>query len=182
MPHSNHPTRLRRWPIVALVLLVLSVGLAQIYKQPLMHLIGGAAETTQVTPPPCDMNLQPCSLSIMTPVASEAPWSFAITPRPIPVSAPLTLTLTPPEQVLPANRPQAVWVDLTGDSMDMGLIRIPLTLTADGRWEGTGSIPICVTGPMRWRVRLHMQLEQTTLQADWLFTAPTSTSTHASDR
>lgn len=182
MPHSNHPTRLRRWPIVALVLLVLSVGLAQIYKQPLMHLIGGSTETTQVTPPPCDLNLQPCPLSIMTPIASEAPWSFAITPRPIPVSAPLTLTLTPPEQVLSANRPQAVWVDLTGDSMDMGLVRIALTPTTDGRWEGTGSIPICVTGPMRWRVRLHMQLEQTTLQADWLFTAPTSTSTHASDR
>ena len=118
----------------------------------------------------------------MAPVASEAPWSFAITPRPIPVSAPLTLTLTPPEQVLSANRPQAVWVDLTGDSMDMGLVRIALTPTTDGRWEGTGSIPICVTGPMRWRARLHMQLEQTTLQADWLFTAPTSTSTHASDR
>ena len=184
MPHSNHPTRTRRWLLAAFVLLVLSIGLAQIFKQPLMHLIGGAAETetTQITPPPCDMNLQPCLLSIMTPVASEAPWSFAIAPRPIPVSAPLTLTLTPPEQVLSANRPQAVWVDLTGDSMDMGLIRIPLTLTADGRWEGTGSIPICVTGPMRWRARLHIQLEQTTLQADWLFTAPTSTSTHTSDR
>ena len=47
-----------------------------------------------------------------------------------------------------------------------------------GRWEGTGSIPVCVTGRMRWRARLHMQLEQTRIQADWVFEAPTSARLH----
>jgi len=181
-PDRTDASRPRRWPLIISALLALSILLAQVYQRQLLELISGQAASTQVTPPPCDLNQQACPLPIMTPVMSEAPWSFAISPRPIPVSAPLTFSVTPPDRVLPGNQPSTVWVDLTGDTMDMGLIRIPLTLTADGRWEGTGSIPICVTGQMRWRARLHMQLEQTTLQADWLFTAPTSTSTHTSDR
>ena len=177
MPYPDPRPSARRWLLPALVLLVLSIVLAQIYKQPLLNLLGGTPAARQVTPPPCDLNQQACPLPIPSTSASETLWSFAITPRPIPVSAPLTLTLTPPTRILPANRPQAFWADLTGDSMDMGLIRIALTPTADGRWEGTGSIPVCVTGQMRWRVRMHMQLEQTTLQADWLFTAPTKATT-----
>lgn len=181
MPHPDHRSPSRRWLLLALALLVLSLVLAQIYKQPLLSLLGGTPAATQITPPPCDLNRQACLLSILTPVASEAPWSFAISPHPIPVSAPLSLTLTPPERVLPGNQPLRVWVDLTGDSMDMGLIQVPLTLSADGLWEGTGSIPVCVTGPMRWRVRLHMQLEHTTLQTDWAFTAPTTGRSHGNN-
>ena len=170
--------RQRRWPLVGLALLVLSMVLAQVYKAPLLDLLDGQPDITRVTPPPCDLNREVCSLPILTPVASESPWSFSITPRPIPVSSPITLTLTPPDRTLPGNRPAAVWVDLTGDSMDMGLIRVPLTQGPDGQWEGTGSIPVCVSGQMRWRARLHLQLEQTTLQADWLFDAPVSGAAH----
>ena len=168
----------RRRLIVAGVLLSLSIVLAQVYKQPLLDLIDGHSGSLQLSPPPCDLNTQACPLPLMTPVASEAPWLFAITPRPVPVSSPLTLTLTPPERILPGNSPSAVWVDLTGDSMDMGVIRIPLALTSDGRWEGTGSIPICVTGQMRWRARLHMVLTQTAVQADWVFSAPLTATEH----
>lgn len=181
MPHPDHRPPSRRWPLLALALLMLSLMLAQIYKQPLLSLLGGTPTATQISPPPCDLNRQACPLLISTPAASEAPWSFAISPRPIPVSAPLTLTLTPPEQNLSSNRLLRVWVDLTGDSMDMGLIQVPLTLSPDGHWEGTGSIPICVTGPMRWRAQLHMQLEQTTLQADWVFNAPSTVHPHGNN-
>ncbi len=177
MSHTE-TTRSRRRLFIVIALLALSIVLAQVYKEPLLHLISGHPETTQVSPPPCDLTQQVCLLPILTPVASEAPWSFGITPRPIPVSTPLTLTLTPPDRILTSNQPSAVWVDLTGDSMDMGLIRIPLALNSDGRWEGSGSIPICVTGQMRWRARLHMQLEKTVVQADWLFTAPTTAANH----
>ena len=168
----------RRWTLAVFALLVLSVVLGQIYQEPLLNLLDDAKEATQITPPPCDLNLSVCPLPLITPVASEAPWSFSITPRPIPVSAPLTFTLTPPAQVLPTNRPSSVWVELTGDTMDMGLIRVALSPMPDGRWEGTGSIPVCVTGRMGWRVRLHMQLEQTRIQADWVFEAPTSATLH----
>lgn len=172
----------RRWILAVFGLLVLSVVLGQVYRQPLLNLLGASDNVTSVTPPPCDLNQSSCLLSIITPVASEAPWRFAITPRPIPVSAPLTLTLTPPTPMLPGNLPSSVWVDLTGDSMDMGLIRVALTPMPDGHWEGTSSIPVCVTGRMRWRARLHMQLEQTQLQADWTFEAPTSKKTHPGPR
>jgi hypothetical protein len=94
------------------------------------------------------------------------------------VSAPISYTLDPPERILPSNKPEAVWVDLTGDSMEMGLIRVAFEQQPNGEWIGTGSIPVCVTGAMRWRARLHIALSQTTLQADWVFTAPESDARH----
>ena len=183
MSKSSHQDQSGRmhtnfWRIIGLLILLMSFVLAHIYEQPLLNLINGQASTTQITPPPCDLNRQSCLLPLMTPVASESPWTFAILPRPIPVSAPLTFILTPPVRILAPNQPETVWVDLTGDSMDMGVIRIPLTQSSDGHWQGRGSIPVCVTGQMRWRARLHMQLERTLLQADWLFTAPLSTAAH----
>lgn len=171
----------RRYSIATIAifaLLVLSIILAQVYRQPLLSLLGISEDTTQITPPACDLNQAPCLLPLITPVASEAPWQFSIAPRPIPVSAPLTLTLTPPTPTLASNRPNAVWVDLTGDTMDMGLIRVALNPLPDGRWEGTSSIPVCVTGRMRWRARLVIQLEQIRLQSDWTFEAPISGKLH----
>jgi hypothetical protein len=173
-------TQARRWPLIGLALLVVSIVLAQVFKVQLLELLDVGAPITRITPPRCDLNRDVCLLPILTPVASEAPWSFGITPRPIPVSNEITLTLTPPDRTLPGNRPAAVWVDLTGDSMDMGLIRIPLTQNTTGQWVGTGSIPVCVTGQMRWRARLQMKLAQTTLQADWLFDAPVFGMEHGS--
>ena len=168
----------RRGFFVLLGLLALSIVLSQIYKAQLLDLFDDTPIATQITPPPCDLNRQACVLPILTPVVSEKPWSFEITPRPIPVSAPLTLTLTPPAHILPENHPEAVWVDLTGDDMDMGIIRIPLAHTAEGQWQGSGSIPICVTGQMRWRARLTMELKHTTLQTEWVFTAPVTAKMH----
>ena len=167
-----------RWLWVILTLLVLSLVASQVYKERLMNLIGGVSEAVEVTPPACDLNRGSCPFSIMTLAASETPWMFSISPHPIPVSTPLTLTLTPP----PGKQPRAISVDLMGDNMDMGLIRIVLVPTADGRWEGVGSIPICVTGSMRWRARLYLQLEKTRIQADWVFNAPTSTAMHGLDQ
>src|SRR5574343_53364 len=160
----------RSWQLVALFLLALSFIVAQRYGNELLRLVTDPTGATQITPPPCNLNREHCQLPVITPVASEAPWSFSVAPHPIPVSAPLTFTLSPPERIL--HTPAAAWVDLTGDDMDMGLIRISLQQNADGSWTGTGSIPVCVTGTMRWRARLHIQLAQTTLQADWVFTAP----------
>lgn len=175
MNHSE-TVRSRRRLLIVMGLLGISIALAQVFKDRLFNLVSGQPEVTLITPPPCNLNQERCLLPVITPVSSEAPWSFGITPRPIPVSKPLTLTLAPPDRPLEANQPSAVWVDLTGDSMDMGLIRIALTPTPDGRWEGTGSIPVCITGQMRWRARLHMQLAQTLIQADWVFSAPTTAS------
>ena len=171
-------TKRRWWPLAAMILLGLSLMLSQVYKTQLVSLVTDEPLSTQITPPPCDLNRSACSLPIITPVTSEAPWTFSVTPRPIPVSAPLSFTLTTPEQILATNKPEVVWVDLTGDSMDMGLIRVSLEQQPNGQWIGTGSIPVCVTGAMRWRARLHIALSKTTLQADWAFTAPESNARH----
>lgn len=174
MSHMNTPQALRSRRRLAVMVGILGVSilLAQLYKDQIMALVGGHPELTRITPPPCDLNRSACPLPIITPVLSEAPWTFAISPRPIPVSAPLWFTLTPPKQILSTNQPETAWVELTGDSMDMGLIRIPLEADAAGNWSGQGSVPICVTGKMRWRARLYLKLANTTVEADWLFDAP----------
>ena len=166
----------RIWQFVFLFLLALSFIVAQRYGNELLKLVTDSSEARQVTPPPCNLNRERCQVFITTAAASESPWLFSITPHPIPVSAPLILTLSPPERLEQA--PAAVWVDLTGDDMDMGLIRISLQKNADGNWTGTGSIPVCVTGTMRWRARLHLQMAQASVQADWLFTAPEPDARH----
>ena len=97
----------RIWQFVALFFLAFSFILAQRYGNELLKLVTDPTDATQITPPPCNLNRERCQLPIITPVASEAPWSFSITPHPIPVSAPLTLTLTPPERIL--HTPAAVW-------------------------------------------------------------------------
>ena len=165
-------TERRLWQVTAAILLALSLILTHFYKDRLMNLVMDKPMATQITPPPCDLNRTACLLPIITPVASEAPWTFSITPQPIPVSSPLVFTLTPPARVLTSHTPSSIWVDLTGDTMDMGLIRVTLQQQPDGQWIGTGSIPICITGPMPWRARIHMTLTQTTVQADWIFMAP----------
>ncbi|MGI9143401.1 MAG: hypothetical protein ACR2IJ_09465, partial [Fluviibacter sp.] len=83
---SRRPT----WLIAVAALLAASVVLSHFYKEHLMNLVTGESLTTQITPPPCNLNRTACALPVMTPVASEAPWTFSITPRPIPVSAPLS--------------------------------------------------------------------------------------------
>lgn len=168
----------RLWQFAALSLLILSLVVSHVYKDRLLNLVIDEPLTTQITPPPCHLNRASCTLPIITPVASEAPWTFSMTPHPIPVSAPIVFTLTPPERVLTTNKPDAVWVDITGDSMDMGHIRVALQQQTDGQWIGTGSIPVCITGAMRWRARLNIKISQTTLQADWVFTAPESDVRH----
>jgi hypothetical protein len=175
---TRQPPRSRFWQLAIIILLALSFIVAQRYGNELMQLVTDPAEATAITPPPCNLNRQACQLPIITPVASEAPWTFSISPQPIPVSAPLIFTLTPPARVLTTHAPSTVWVDLTGDDMDMGLIRIPLVQDANGQWTGSGSIPVCITGAMRWRARLHIQLVQTRLQADWIFTAPENNLRH----
>ena len=173
---ASEKLKSRRWPFAALLLLALSFVVIQRYGNDLLMLVTDPTEVTRVTPPPCNLNRSPCQLPVITPVASEAPWTFSITPRPIPVSAPLTFELSPPERIL--YMPTAAWGDLTGDDMDMGLIRVTLTPEADGSWTGTGSIPVCITGAMRWRARLNLQLTNTVLQADWVFVAPDQNARH----
>ncbi len=168
----------RLWSMAAMIVLGLSLAISHIYKSQLVSLVTNEPPSTKITPPPCDLNRGTCPLPIITPVASEAPWTFSISPHPIPVSTPLSFTLTPPERILSTNKPEAVWLDLTGDSMDMGLIRVNLAQQPNGQWIGTGSIPVCVTGAMRWRARLNLALSQTNLQADWVFTAPESDARH----
>lgn len=165
------------WHIAMLFLLGFSLVVAHRYGNELLKHVTDVSGARQVTPPPCNLNRERCDVFISTPAASEKPWLFSITPHPIPVSAPLSLTLSPPERI--QQTPMAAWVDLTGDDMDMGLIRISMQQNVDGSWTGTGSIPVCVSGTMRWRARLHLQLAQTIIQADWVFTAPEPGARHA---
>jgi hypothetical protein len=175
-PESPQNRLFSLWLLIPILALAISLIIAQRFGGHLLGLVTDSAVTKRVIPPPCQLNRDECQFSFTTIGTSEALWSFSISPRPIPVSAPLTLRLIPSQPAQQA--PTTAWVDLTGEDMDMGLIRIPLQQSPDGSWTGTGSLPVCVTGVMRWRAQISLQIAQTTFQTEWVFRAPDSGKRH----
>lgn len=67
-----------------------------------------------------------------------------IAPRPVPVLKPVQFDLatsTPLDEVR---------IELQGRDMDMGPNQTRLIERAPQRWQGSATIPVCLTGRMRW--------------------------------
>jgi hypothetical protein len=66
-----------------------------------------------------------------------------------------------------------VSLDFAGVAMDMGLNRVTLVPSADGRFVGETTIPVCVTGRMLWRATLVVEADRRRIAVPFLFEAPT---------
>lgn len=99
---------------------------------------GGPVLTTA-----CDVNRGPCRVAL--PGGRQA--EFAISPRPVPLMQPLTVSWR--DSSLPATA--QVSVEFDGVAMSMGFNQAQLQAAADGSFVGTASLPVCVTGAMRWQ-------------------------------
>lgn len=121
---------------IILIALVVVVG----YK--LSPLLLPRADVTVQPQPGCDLHRTPCGAAL----PGGGSLLFSITPRPIPMVAPLQLEVA--VSGLDATR---VEVDFTGVNMNMGLNRPELKPLGDGRFGGQGSLPVCVTGAMDWQ-------------------------------
>lgn len=95
----------------------------------------------------CDLNRGACQVEL----PGGGRLTAEITPRPIPVLKPLAVRLT-----VAGRRIDAVRLEFSGVEMDMGFNQSVLAAT-DGGFVGTASLPVCVSGRMRWQAVFHIE-------------------------
>ncbi len=144
------------WLLVGLLLMAFIV--VAIYKfQPLLH-----PDLAEVAPldPNCDLRVGPC----VGRFSDGTEISFSIEPRTIPLVETLQLKTT-----IKGVSAQGAEVDFIGLNMDMGFNRSKLKAEGDGRFSGTGVLPVCIMTVMEWEARVMMQTDQGVIAAPFRF-------------
>jgi len=91
-------------------------------------------------PADCDLRAGPCRRN-----AGQGVVALSLSPPEIPLMTTLTLQVT-----LESLSAQAVFVDIRGLNMDMGLNRTRLQPVGGGRWQGETILPVCSQRRMEW--------------------------------
>lgn len=123
----------------AMVLALVLVGTIGYKLSPLLM---PKADVVATPAPGCDLHRSACEAAL----PGEGRLRLALTPRPIPVAAPLEIAVD--VEGMAAER---VAVDFAGVSMNMGYNRPALEPAGNGRFAGQGTLPVCVTGRMTWQ-------------------------------
>jgi len=123
---------------IGILAAVAALGILAFYASPLL------APRSDVSLPvsDCDLGSGPCAVTLPTGGVAE----IELSPRPIPALRPLQVSVA-----LRDSNADKVEVDFAGVDMQMGFNRPQLTPAADGRFNGTTSLPVCVTGSMPWQ-------------------------------
>lgn len=100
---------------------------------------------TEMTLPPqtCDLNRVDCEASL--PGGGQV--RLGLRPQPVPLLEPIRV-----EVVVHGIGAERVELDFAGADMDMGPNRVSLKSEGDNRFAGTATLPVCVSGRMRWQV------------------------------
>lgn len=142
-----------------MILTLIAIGVAGYKYSPLL------LPKTDITVSPaagCDLHGGACSATL----PGGGRLDFALTPRPIPVTAPLEMIVE--IEGLQANQ---VAVDFAGVNMAMGYIRPVLARTGPGRFAGQTTLPVCVTGRMTWQATVLIEAGRTHIAVPFRFDA-----------
>ncbi|MCP3868575.1 MAG: hypothetical protein GY703_10855 [Gammaproteobacteria bacterium] len=139
-------------------LLFVAVAGVAVYK--VWPLLNPVVTRSAVPDPDCDLRAGPCSLSL----PGGGRISLGIEPRSIPVIQPLQLEVR--VEGIDASR---VEVDFQGIDMSMGFNRARLLPGGDGRFNGTGTIPVCIRNAMEWEARVLAETEEGLVSAPFRF-------------
>jgi hypothetical protein len=142
--------------IIGIILLALVVVVG--YK--LSPLLLPKADITVQPQAGCDLQKSPCEAAL----PGGGTVRLSITPRPIPMVAPLQL-----EVALAGRSASKVEVDFAGVNMNMGLNRPQLKALGDGRFSGEGTLPVCVTGSMDWQATLLLETDRERIAVPFRF-------------
>lgn len=107
-----------------------------------------------VMPPPCRLDMRACSAG----VAAGRRVDLSLTPRPVPAGTPFRAQLN-----LHGFDAEEAVLAFDGIDMSMGVYRESLRRDAPGLWSATVTLPVCVTGVMRWHARLRIAT-----RSEWL--------------
>ena len=144
------------WTLIGLLLLALCAVAA--YKiWPLLH---PKIAATAPLDPECDLRAGPCTGIF----ADGAKVSFGISPEEIPVVKHLQF-----EVRLEGLEARDVEVDFQGVDMNMGYNRAKLEPSGEGRFSGTGMLPVCVRYAMEWEAKVLLHTDQGLLAAPFRF-------------
>ncbi|MDR2365324.1 MAG: hypothetical protein LBD68_05645 [Zoogloeaceae bacterium] len=121
---------------------------------------GEITQVTRQTANDCDLNKAPCRVEL----PGGGVLTAELAPRPLVVLQPLTARLT--LQDIPAESAQLTFF---GIDMDMPFDPTPLQEIAPGQFIGQVSLPVCVTGPMRWRAEFSIIRQRRQRIIEFLF-------------
>lgn len=120
-------------------------------------------------PPPASSAASSCDLNH---ASCEVPtnWGTAtvtLSPKPVPVLQPITVELH-----LASPAPVEVQASLNGVDMDMGPNITRLQRAGANLWHGQMTVPICLTGTMRWQLSIDLRDGARNESVAFGFTAP----------
>lgn len=142
---------------IAAVLALLLVGmLGYRYSPQLLPKSDAAAQSDAG----CDLHRQACGATL----PGGGRIYLSIAPRPIPNLQPLDIEV----RVADVEARKAAF-DLAGATMSMGVNRVELAPAGPGRFIGTATLPVCVTGAMSWRATVLLETNSQRISAPFHF-------------
>lgn len=123
----------------AILIALVVIGAAGYWLAPLLL---PRSDTTAHPDPGCDLHRGACGATLPGGGRVE----LAIAPHPIPMLRPLAVEVRISD--VTASKAE---IDFAGVGMDMGYNRTALAATAPGRFSGSATLPVCITGAMPWQ-------------------------------
>ena len=142
-----------------LLLLAAGVGIAGLVYQ-YAPLLSPVAQVRAPLDPDCNLTETACTARI--PGGGEV--RLSITPRPIPVMEKIHI-----EVQTKSVQAHSVEVDFAGVDMNMGFNRYNLTSAGDGRFDGTGILPVCIRDHMAWEATVMVHNDDGLIAAPFRF-------------
>jgi hypothetical protein len=143
----------------AMILTLILIGVIGYKLSPLLM---PKADITANPDPGCDLHHAPCT----APLPEGGKITFSLTPRPIPVTAPLEMRVD-----LDGASADKVAVDFAGVSMNMGFNRPALASVGTSRFAGQATLPVCVTGRMLWQATVLIETGRKRIAVPFRFEA-----------
>lgn len=157
---SAHPYAVTKKNLIDLIGL-LSIALILVVGYKLSPMLLPSGDLTIEPESGCDLQRAPCSAKL-----PEGRLTLSIAPRPIPLVAPLRI-----EATLEGAHAEGLELDFAGVDMNMGYNRVTLASVGGGRYAGEGSLPVCVTGEMRWQATVLITNGQRRLSVPFRFSS-----------
>jgi hypothetical protein len=141
----------------AFLLILLLIAAAGYWYSPLLL---PKSDVTALPDPGCNLHLRTCGATLPDGGHIE----LSIVPRPIPMVQPLGV-----EVRVSGAEAKKVEVDFAGIGMNMGYNRPELPRADTGRYAGTASLPVCITGTMSWQATVLVETDRQRIAVPFRF-------------
>ena len=141
----------------AIILGLVLVGIAGYWFSPLLL---PKSDIAAIIDPACDLHRQACGASLPGGGRIE----LSIAPRPIPMVQPLAI-----EVRVSGLDAKSAAIDFAGIGMNMGYNRPELPAAGPGRFAGSASLPVCITGTMAWQATLLLETDRQRISVPFRF-------------